>query len=45
MKFKKFLKCECGMKEFCAMFGQNPACDEEVPEIEEQHLNTKGGAR
>jgi len=44
MKYKKFLKCECGMKEFCAMFGQNPACDEEVPD-DEGHPSTKGGAR
>jgi len=31
-KLIRFNQCECGRKEFCRMFGQDPSCDEVVPD-------------
>jgi hypothetical protein len=28
----RFNQCKCGRKDFCRMFGQDPSCDEIVPD-------------
>lgn len=31
----RFNQCKCGRKDFCRMFGQDPSCDEVVPDYPE----------
>jgi hypothetical protein len=39
----RFNQCNCAMKEFCRMFGQDPTCDEIVPDYPEDATLVKGG--
>jgi hypothetical protein len=38
-KLIRFNQCNCGRKEFCRMFGQDPSCDEVVPDYPDKHRN------
>lgn len=31
----RFIRCNCGMKDFCRMFGKKPDCDKVVPDYQE----------
>jgi len=33
-KLIRFNQCKCGRKDFCRMFGQDPLCDEIVPDYD-----------
>jgi len=45
-KLIRFNQCNCARKEFCRMFGQDPSCDEIVPDYpKEETEHTDSGTR
>jgi hypothetical protein len=39
-KLIRFNQCNCGRKEFCRMFGQDPSCDDVVPDYPDKPHST-----
>jgi hypothetical protein len=45
-KLIRFNQCKCARKEFCRMFGQDPSCDEVIPDYpKEEQTHADSGTR